>query len=308
MHRLLENRRDARQAAHEKGGVGMKNGAFSRQCLMAIIAIMLLLPALSTAQSTCNRRGRIIQDTDVYQQVPSYVTGSGWRGERIATLRGNTQVYVCGERNVAFGFSTKTWVQIAFESAGRNWQYGWVLKEYITMASSGYRETTIAAASFPMAVAFAGEPPTGQAKDAWTLGPPPALPPLHSEDKSVSSVKESGSVSLTDLGELYWPLFVAMLLGMLAKAGVDWLDAADSSTMWQHLRNAVVAILVSPIVFLGFLTAGQFSTSTQTFVVLCLLAFQNGFFWQTVLKRNVRGTESNAAPKSSGTQHKGTGH
>lgn len=227
----------------------------------------------------------------------------------MATLRGNTQVYVCGERSVAFGFSTKAWVQIAFEGSNRTWQYGWVLKEYITLASSGRRESEIGAAtSFLIAVALAGGPTASQEKNAWTLGPPPALPPLQSEDKSVPSVKESGSASLSDLGELYWPLFVAMLLGMLAKAGVDCLDAADSSVMWQHMRNTFVAFLVSPIVFLGFLSAGQFSTSTQTFVVLCLLAFQNGFFWQTVLKRNVRGTESNAAPKSSGTQHKGVGH
>jgi hypothetical protein len=301
MRRPVGNHRcDARPAAHEEGGVGMKNRANSKRCLAAIIVIMLLVPALSAAQSTCNRRGRITQDTDVYQQIPSYVTGSGWRGDRIATLRGNTQVYVCGERSVAFGFSARTWVQIAFESANRSWQYGWVLKEYVTMASSGRPETAIGAASFPIAVAFAGELPAGQATDAWTLGPPPALPPLHSDDKSTSGIKETSSTSLSDLGELYWPLFVAMLLGMLAKAGVDWLDAADSSTMWQHLRNAVVAILVSPIVFLGFLSAGQFSTSTQTFVVLCLLAFQNGFFWQTVLKRNVRGTQPNTAPGASG--------
>lgn len=287
----------------------MKNGAFSRQCLMAVIAIALLLPSLSTAQPTCNRRGRITQDTDVYRQVPSFVTGRGWRGEIVATLRGNTQVYVCGERSASFGFSTKTWVQIAFEGAGRNWQYGWVLKEHMTMASSGRREIDIGATSFPIAVAFAGETPTGPAgKDAWTLGPPPALPPMQSEDKSVASVKESGSASLSDLGELYWPLFVAMLLGMLAKAGVDCLDATDTAVIWQNVRNAAVALLVSPIVFLGFLSAGQFSASTQTFIVLCLLAFQNGFFWQTVLKRNVRGTESNASPKSSGTQHRGAGH
>ncbi len=46
------------------------------------------------------------------------------------------------------------------------------------------------------------------------------------------------------------------------------------------------AVLVSPIVFLGFLTAGQFGSSKQTFLLLSLLAFQNGFFWQTVLKRD----------------------
>ncbi len=283
----------------------MKNGAFSRQWLLAIAAIVILLPSLSTAQPTCNRRARIVQDADVYRQVPNYVTGRGWRGDLVATLNGNTQVYVCGERSVAFGFSTKTWVQIAFEGAGRNWQYGWVLKEHITMASGRPRETATGMMPF-VAAAFASGPPTGPEQGAWTLGPPPAAP-SPSEDKSVSSVKETGSASLSDLGELYWPLFVAMLLGMLAKAGVDCLDAADSAVMWQHMRNAVVALLVSPIVFLGFLSAGQFSTSTQTFIVLCLLAFQNGFFWQTVLKRNVRGPESNTPPGPSGTQHRGVG-
>jgi len=39
------------------------------------------------------------------------------------------------------------------------------------------------------------------------------------------------------------------------------------------------------IPFLGLLSAGQFSGEKQTFIVLTLLAFQNGFFWQTVLKR-----------------------
>lgn len=85
-----------------------------------------------------------------------------------------------------------------------------------------------------------------------------------------------------------WPLFVAMLLGMIVKAGVDLLDAPDKSLKKDPLRNAVVAVLVSPIVFLGFLNVGQFSASPQTFIVLWLLAFQNGFFWQTVLKRNVQ--------------------
>ena len=81
-----------------------------------------------------------------------------------------------------------------------------------------------------------------------------------------------------------------MLFGMIAKAVVDYLDAPGSKhALREHSRNALVAVLVSPIVFLGFLTAGQFSASTQTFIVLWLLAFQNGFFWQTVLKREREG-------------------
>jgi hypothetical protein len=94
---------------------------------------------------------------------------------------------------------------------------------------------------------------------------------------------------------LYRPLFIAMLIGVVAKATVDWLDASDNSVLRQHIRNAVTAFLVSPIVFLGFLNAGQFSTSRQTFIVLCLLAFQNGFFWQTVLKKDNRQAEMSAA-------------
>ena len=87
-----------------------------------------------------------------------------------------------------------------------------------------------------------------------------------------------------------------MLFGMMAKATVDCLDASDSSVLWYHLRNALTAFLVSPIVFLGFLNAGEFSTSRQTFIVLCLLAFQNGFFWQTVLKKDSSRPQSSAMP------------
>lgn len=280
----------------------MTNVALIRFCTLAVTAVLLLLPAVSTAQAKCDRRGRIMQDADVYRDVPRYVTGSGWQGERIATLRSNTQVYICGEQSVAFGFSTKIWVQVAYQGAKRDWRYGWVLTDTVTILSSRFRETDSTNRYSLVEVAYAGElPVANQDKTAWKLGPPPVAPPPQGDEKSASVTKEPGPASLSDLGELYWPLFAAMLLGMLAKAGVDWLDASDKAMMWQHLRNAVISILVSPIVFLGFLSAGQFSTSTQTFVVLCLLAFQNGFFWQTVLKRNVRGTQANTASETAGT-------
>jgi hypothetical protein len=244
----------------------------------------------------------IQQDTDVYKQVPRFVTGSGWQGERLTRLSKNTQVYICGEQSAAFGFSTKTWVQIAYVSGANAWQYGWVLKDNTASLNSSLRETDAIARYSLIAVALAADSPAGgKEKPAWALGPPPPVPALQSEEKSASLAREPSSASLSDLGELYWPLFIAMLFGMLAKAGVDWLDSSDKVLVKQHVRNAVVSILVSPIVFLGFLSAGQFSTSTQTFVVLCLLAFQNGFFWQTVLKRNVRDTQANAAANTAGT-------
>ncbi len=264
-------------------------------CLFAVSTIMFFLPSAATAQQKCNQKGMIQQDTDVYKQVPRFVTGSGWQGERIARLSKNTQVYICGEQSAAFGFSTKAWVQIAFMSGANAWQYGWVLKDSTTGLNSSLRETDVLGYSL-IAVALAADSPAGgKDKPAWALGPPPPVPAPQREEKSASLAREPSSASLSDLGELYWPLFIAMLFGMLAKAGVDWLDSSDKVLVKQHIRNAFVAILVSPIVFLGFLSAGQFSASTQTFVVLCLLAFQNGFFWQTVLKRSVPGTQASAA-------------
>jgi hypothetical protein len=193
---------------------------------------------------------------------------------------------------VAFGFSKKVWVQIVYESGSRKWQYGWVLQDNLKILSSRLPEIDTNVSYSLIAVAFADEPAVLSPDNSqWKLGPPPFVPAPQIEGKTSSLQKEPGSATLSDLGLLYWPLFVAMLLGMCAKAGVDLIDASDKSLLKEHLRNAIVAFLVSPIVFLGFLTAGQFSTSTQTFIVLWLLAFQNGFFWQTVLKRNVRNTQ-----------------
>ena len=279
----------------------MRN-AIRSSCLFAAITIMFLLPSAAPAQQKCNQKGVIQQDTDVYKQLPRFVTGSGWQGERVARLSKNTQVYICGEQSAAFGFSTKSWVQIAYAGANNAWQYGWVLKDSTTGLNSSLRGTDAIGGYSLIAVALAADPSAGgKDRPAWTLGPPPPVPAPQSEDKSASLAREPSSASLSDLGELYWPLFIAMLFGMLAKAGVDWLDSSDKVLVKQHIRNAFVAILVSPIVFLGFLSAGQFSASTQTFVVLCLLAFQNGFFWQTVLKRNVRDIQANAAANTAGT-------
>lgn len=269
--------------------------------LFALILSVLLLPSPTTSQVRCNLKGIVTQDTDIYRQVPNYVTGSGWVGERITRLNANTQVYICGEQGASYGFSTKTWLHIAYLGLNNEWFYGWVLQDTMTVLSSGLRRIETIGSPSLVAVAFAaGAPLEGTDKTTWAIGPPPAAPAPQSADISSSSSRQPGSASLSDLGELYWPLFVAMLSGMLAKVGVDWLDASGKAIMQQHLRNFVISVLVSPIVFLGFLTGGQFSTTTQTFLVLCLMAFQNGFFWQTVLKRNVPSTPPGAAADAAG--------
>jgi hypothetical protein len=148
-----------------------------------------------------------------------------------------------------------------------------------------------------VAVAYADDITAQQRQPSeWKLDKPPTDTSLFRDSESVSTGDYSASTPLDDLISLYAPLFIAMLLGMSAKAAVDWLDASDNAVLRQHVRNTFTAFLVSPIVFLGFLNAGQFSTSRQTFIVLCLLAFQNGFFWQTVLKKDRPHAELNVVP------------
>ena len=47
----------------------------------------------------------------------------------------------------------------------------------------------------------------------------------------------------SDQLKLYSPLFVAMLLGMIAKGAIDWLDASDKAVLKLHLRNALFCCL-----------------------------------------------------------------
>ncbi|HUL91578.1 MAG TPA: hypothetical protein VLV56_04440 [Burkholderiales bacterium] len=262
-----------------------------RLALIAVVGALTVHSSLAMAQK-CDRRGVIASATDVYERVPQFVTGRGWQGNRIASLRQSTQVYVCTEQSADFGLSTKVWFQIAFKIArsGREeWSYGWVLKDAVTTgrAETGSRFALIGAA-------FAEPSPPNQQKAEWSLGAPPPAPPV-ADASSSSSSKAQGSATLGDLTVLYGPLFIGMLLGMLAKTAVDCLDApSKKGVLVEHIRNGSIAILVSPIVFLGFLQAGEFGASTQAFVVLWLLAFQNGFFWQTVLKRNVAGEKKGA--------------
>jgi hypothetical protein len=221
---------------------------------------------------------------DVYENPPRYTTGVGWQGRRIAELPVGSQLYICTEQNVDFGFSTKVFYQIAYKTD--KWKYGWILADLIKMVRGGFLEMDFASRYALITGAFADEPPasTAQATE-WKLGAAPPVPGARVETASAPPPAEAASMSWNNLGALYGPLFAAMLLGMVAKGVMDCLNAATRAALKEHLRTGFSAVLVSPIVFLGFLNAGQFSASTQAFVVLSLLAFQNGFFWQTVLKR-----------------------
>lgn len=276
----------------------MRSWAIAGRWVLGACAVMLLCPSFASASAQrCSQRAIITSTADVYERPPRFTTGVGWQGNRIAVLSPNTQVYICSSKSVDFGFSSKVWNEVAFLS-DRRWRYGWVSQDNVRPWQGGSRGGDLD--GWSASVALAAElpsPPAGEAAQ-WSLGdtPPPA-PASPSAGGPASPGVEATSVTFGDLGVLYAPLFLAMLLGMMAKAFVDYLDADDTRhALREQSRNGLVAVLVSPIVFLGFLTAGQFGSSKQTFLVLSLLAFQNGFFWQTVLKRDHPSPATVAAP------------
>jgi len=73
-------------------------------------------------------------------------------------------------------------------------------------------------------------------------------------------------------------LFAAMLLGILAKEFSDSLHTNGQLSL--NLTRVLGAVIVAPLVFAGFYQ--QFKWRGLSLPVLAL-AFQNGFFWRTVL-------------------------
>ena len=261
--------------------------------LFTALFITIVHPTSLLAQG-CQQRAEITLGADVFASPPRFVTGLGWQGNRQAYLTRGTQVYMCMEQRVEFGLSTKVWAKIAYRN-NAGFQFGWVLKENVVDWRASLNDNGNRTYFGLVSVAYADDSPLqdGQ-RSEWQLGKAPTDISTNGSD-SVALEGNRASTALDDLFTLYAPLFVAMLLGMMAKATVDWLDASDNTVLRQIVRSAFTAFLVSPIVFLGFLNAGEFSTTRRTFIVLCLLAFQNGFFWQTVLKKDKPQAELNAA-------------
>jgi hypothetical protein len=272
----------------------MRYVSLIRPVFVALI-VTVLHPPLALAQS-CQRKAEITSGADAFTSPPKFVTGLGWQGNHQAYLTRGTQVYICEEKRTEFGLSTKVWAKIAYRDRS-GFQFGWVLRENVADWHAWRRDDGSETYFGLIAVVYASDSPLQERQQSeWKLEKLPAETSPKGDSESVALGGNRASTTLDDLFTLYAPLFIAMLFGMIAKATADWLDASDNSVLRQHVRNALTAFLVSPIVFLGFLSAGEFSTSRQTFIVLCLLAFQNGFFWQTVLKKDSPRTELNGVP------------
>jgi hypothetical protein len=298
-----------------------------RAWLCSLWLVALIAPGLAMAQS-CTQRGRVTTEAPVYQTLPRYVTGVGWQGNRSDTLGKDVSIMVCvHHRSVDFGLGSRDWSQVAYRPNPKAaWRFGWIMREQWQEAqASGAAKGPVAwhdqGDVTLMPAMYVSPSPANSATEAAPEAAPdpnaPTAPAAPQDDPSaavssaaVPSVPIAPTVPgaaadtppvaapLGDQALLYGPLFIAMILGMLAKAIFDALDEHRPS--WRdHLRHGAMAIVVSPMVFLGFITAGQFSGNSQTFLVLALFAFQNGFFWQTVLTRN--GPVKDKAPETHAT-------
>ena len=225
----------------------MRYVSLIRPVFVALI-VTVLHPPLSLAQS-CQRRAEISSGADAFASPPRFVTGLGWQGNRQAYLSRGTQVYICEEQRIEFGFSTKVWAKIAYRNTS-GFQFGWVLRDNVADWHAWRRDDGSETYFGLVAVAYASDSPLKETQQSqWDLGKPPAETSPNGNSESVASGGNRASTSLDDLFTLYAPLFIAMLFGMIAKATNDCLDASDNALLRQHIRNAFTAFRSFPIGF-----------------------------------------------------------
>jgi hypothetical protein len=217
--------------------------------------VVLLLPVSSGIgqPGQCNRKATVRLATDVYDRPPIFSTGGGWKlGEVVGHLAVGQQVLICEETQVSFfGLQTKTWFKVQI----RENFTAWIFKDNLTIGAQRLD---------PTAPTFA------------------LVGVVHAA--SNDSSRDSG---VPDLGfvTFYAIVFGMMLVGMVAKAVFDELEETDFSVQ-RMARRSVRAVLVSPLVALGVMQGGNYAfPSGLSYWVALFVAFQNGFFWQTVLNR-----------------------
>lgn len=240
----------------------MKYSALGRWTTVKIASTVLLLFSFPTNAQVCSgaKPATINAATDVYEYPPTFSTGSGYaRSKIITTLQPHTSVFVCADRSVGVVFDKQTWVQIEFDDGKTGWVYA-------------------------AAVSIAGVniPDDKKALDVLSV----FITTAHAESTQAAPMAPPKASPAPSLWPIYILMFFAVCIGMAAKALFDWLQQ-NGAIDQNYKRETLKAWLVSPIVFTGVLQAGDFSLETATkFALLLCWAFQNGFFWQTVLVKS----------------------
>jgi len=236
--------------------------------VVVLVSVVVGLNLETGAQSECTRSGRVINAAEVFDRPPTFSTQAGWQaGSRVATLAVESVIRICQTITVGFIGGRKTWYQIQYDNAR-----GWVFAGTI---STSIVETPV--------------PRVGQSLSLGLIAIAVA-----SADTGVPS----GVPHQIQFYVFYGLLFLVTLLGMGGKVVSDEMEAlpetrsiGDGLRACLSVRRWMKAAIVAPIVFLAFLQMGK-ATLPETPDVAALigfcLAFQNGFFWQTVIPGSVR--------------------
>jgi hypothetical protein len=218
----------------------------SRRIALALALIVLpLAPVPALAQGgDCARQVTVRVATNVYDRPPMFYTADGWKLGQVVGRIERGRKVRVCEEKEVGFFGVQRKEWVRIQAPP-----GWIFKDR-TSASAGSRFSLVTPA-------YAED---GDGPDVGT-----GLPAL-------------------DTKPFYVVVFGGLLFGMLAKAFFDELEEPTFSTQ-RTMRRSLKALLVSPIVAIGILQGGNYGfTSTFSFWVSLFIAFQNGFFWQTLLR------------------------
>jgi len=199
------------------------------------------------------RAGMTNAPITVYEGPPIFSTAQGWvLAKIVTTLPAHTSIVVCQEQSIGLILSRQKWLQIEFGGGNP----GWISAASVSYAGMTSIDRSSAHGILDLVIATAQAqstdvpPATSQAPASWPI---------------------------------YLILFLAICGGMSAKGAFDWMQQ-DGALGKSYRRETIRAWLVSPIVFASVLQVGDFSVQTTTkFALFVCWAFQNGFFWQTIL-------------------------
>ena len=224
----------------------------SRLLLAGTISLGAVTPAV--AQEECPTSGMTVRAVTVHPGPPRFFTGRGWLIEpSIDTLASETALQICETRSIGVIPSTRVWLRIHYGGTGE----GWIPADAVEQSTE-----RIALASLVPSIAL--------------------MLPQQQESTTTELVQATEGVPGTT-----WPMawmLLAVVLGMIAKAVFDRLECDDFDVR-ACLRQTVRSLVVAPMVFLGIGEVGNFALTSTGMMLYLGWAFQNGFFWQTVLAR-----------------------
>ncbi len=240
----------------------MSGRAKSHYLIKVLLVLFVFFGGFSLAHAQCTGTAVTTATAIVYDRAPVFSSGSGWQmGTEITKLPAGTRIKVCESVTVGLFINKKKWFRIEFDNGRSGWVFSGQLNISAAPASnSGYFGSIFISAAH--------------------------ADPAEADADPVAATNSARGIPGFNNWLLLGVAFFFVIIGMIGKVVYDELDTGQRPTLRStfNLWKCLKAFIVAPIVFLAFLTMGDFSFQTEIAVIIFFcLAFQNGFFWQTVL-------------------------